>query len=113
MLKKKVNTETKEMKNNMSIRTHIIAITALIGVFMSCFTVGCNQKANDSNWKGNTDISRCIVDTAITRWPDGTIKTIKIKHWRGYQGEQILITDYSDNMYLLNSFNTVLIGKNQ
>lgn len=60
---------------------------------------------------GNLDMLDTVFtyDTAITRWPDGTTKTIKIKKWRDYEGEQIQITDYEGNVYLLNSVNTVLV----
>lgn len=65
---------------------------------------------------GNLDMVDTVFtyDTAITRWPDGTTKTIKIKTWRDYQdGEQIQITDRDGNVYLLSSFNTVLIRTNR
>jgi hypothetical protein len=60
---------------------------------------------------GNMDVFDTVLtyDVAITRWPDGTTKTIKIKKWCCYEGEQIQIIDFEGNAYLLNSVNTVLI----
>lgn len=62
---------------------------------------GCNRDMFDTVWS---------YDTAVTRWPDGTMKTIKIKQWRDFpDGEQLQITDHDGNVYLVSSFNTVLI----
>ena len=72
------------------------------GIITTCL-VGCNRELFDTIWK---------YDTAVTRWPDGTMKTIKIKSWRDYEGEQIQVTDRNGNVYLLSSFNTVLIRTN-
>lgn len=60
---------------------------------------------------GNRDMFDTVwsYDTAVTRWPDGTMKTIKIKQWRGYEGEQIQIIGEDGIVYLLSSFNTVLL----
>lgn len=60
---------------------------------------------------GNLD----LIDTnytyhyAITKWPDGTTKTIKIKQWDDYEGEQIQIIATDGTIYLLSMNNTVLI----
>ena len=72
----------------------VLSVTALL--------VGCgNRDMFDTVWS---------YDTAVTRWPDGTMKTIKIRQWRDYpDGEQIQIIDRDGNVYLLSSFNTVLI----
>ena len=72
----------------------------LIFAIASIFS-GCNRDMFDTVW---------LYDTAVTRWPDGTMKTIKIRQWRDYQdGEQIQITAEDGTVYLLSSFNTVLI----
>lgn len=67
--------------------------------FVACIS-GCNVDIIDTVWK---------YDTAITRWPDGSTKVIKIRSWKDYEGEQIQITGEDGNVYLLNSVNTVLI----
>lgn len=80
----------------------IVAAIVVAGVLSVCL-IGCNREIFDTNWK---------YDTAVTRWPDGSMKTIKIKSWRDYEGEQIQVTDRDGNVYLLSSFNTVLIKTN-
>lgn len=72
------------------------------GIMTACL-VGCNREIFDTTWK---------YDTAVTRWPDGSMKTIKIKSWKDYEGEQLQVTDREGNVYLLSSFNTVLIKTN-
>ena len=73
----------------------------ILPILATCIYTGCNRDMFDTVWS---------YDTAVTRWPDGTMKTIKIRQWRDYQdGEQIQITDRDGNVYLLSSFNTVLI----
>ena len=68
---------------------------------VAALLVGCgNRDMFDTVWS---------YDTAVTRWPDGTIKTIKIKQWRGYEGEQLQVIAKDGTVYLLSSFNTVLI----
>ena len=79
-----------------------IAAIVTAGVLTTCL-LGCNRELLDTTWK---------YDTAVTRWPDGSMKTIKIKSWRDYEGEQIQVTDRNGNVYLLSSFNTVLIRTN-
>ena len=63
---------------------------------------------------GNHDMFDTVwsYDTAVTRWPDGTMKTIKIKQWCGYEGEQLQVIAKDGTVYLLSSFNTVLIRSN-
>jgi hypothetical protein len=80
----------------------IAAAIITAGIMTTCL-VGCNIEIIDTTWK---------YDTAVTRWPDGSVKTIKIKSWLDYEGEQIQVTDRDGNVYLLSSFNTVLIKTN-
>lgn len=80
----------------------IVAAIVVAGILTVCL-VGCNRELLDTTWK---------YDTAVTRWPDGSMKTIKIKSWRDYEGEQIQVTGHDGNVYLLSSFNTVLIRTN-
>ena len=48
-------------------------------------------------------------DTAVIRWPDGTVKEIKIKKWCDYEGEQIQIIGKDGKTYLISMNNAVLI----
>ena len=74
----------------------------IISFAMLAFT-GCNRSIFDTTWK---------YDTAVTKWPDGTMKTIKIRSWCDYEGEQLQVTAKDGTTYLLSSFNTVLIKSN-
>lgn len=76
----------------------------ILPILAICFCTGCNRDMFDTTWK---------YDTAVVRWPDGSMKTIKIRSWRDYEGEQIQITDRDGNVYLLSSYNTVLISTNR
>jgi hypothetical protein len=62
---------------------------------------------------GNMDMfdTNFTFDTAIVKWPDGSVKTIKIRQWTDYQGEQIQIIGKDGTIYLVNSMNAVLIRK--
>ena len=60
---------------------------------------------------GNLDMldMNFTYDTAVIRWPDGTVKEIKIKQWRDYEGEQIQIIGNDGKTYLFSMNNAVLI----
>ena len=60
---------------------------------------------------GNLDVfdRNYTFDTAVIRWPDGTVKEIKIKQWRDYAGEQIQIIGKDGKIYLISMYNAVLI----
>lgn len=62
---------------------------------------------------GNMDMidMNYTYDTALVRWPDGSMKEIKIKQWYSYvDKEQIQIIDHDGNIYVINSVNAVLIS---
>lgn len=63
---------------------------------------GCNYDMIDTHWS---------FDTALVKWPDGSMKTIKIKRWKDFDGEQIQIIGKDGTVYLINSMNAVLIRK--
>ena len=60
---------------------------------------------------GNLDIldMNFTYDIAVIRWPDGSVKEIKIKQWRDYEGEQIQIIGKDGKIYLVSMNNVVLI----
>ena len=60
---------------------------------------------------GNLDMfdTNYTFDTAVIRWPDGTMKEIKIKKWCDYEGEQIQIIGKDGKTYLISMNNAVLI----
>ena len=61
---------------------------------------GCNREVLDMNLKFNR---------ALVKWPDGTVKELNIRKWRGYAGDQIQIKAMDGNSYLISSLNAVLI----
>ena len=63
---------------------------------------GCNYDMVDTNYS---------YDKAIITLNDGTKMELEIKQWRDYEdGEQIQITDKDGNVYLVSSYNTILIN---
>lgn len=74
-----------------------VSAIALVSITLCC---GFNRSIFDTNY---------TFDTAVTKWPDGTMKEIKIKSWKDYEGEQIQIVSTDGNVYLLSMNNTVLI----
>ena len=48
-------------------------------------------------------------DYAIVSFPDGTSKTIELKVWKDYDGEQLQIVAKDGTVYLINSVNCVLV----
>lgn len=61
---------------------------------------------------GNKDMVDTVYsyDYALVTFPDGGCKKLEIKKWRDYEdGEQIQITATDGTVYLVNSFNCVLV----
>lgn len=77
----------------------ILSIILMLGLFTGC---GYNRQIVDLNYE---------YDTAIIDMFDGTTKTIKIKKWRDYEGEQIQITDENGDVWLVSSINCHLINE--
>ena len=73
----------------------------IAGIGIAAMLCGCgNLDMLDMNY---------TFDTAVIRWPDGTLKEIKIKKWRDYEGEQIQIIGKDGKTYLVSMNNAVLI----
>ena len=77
----------------------ILSIILMLGLFTGC---GYNRQIVDLNYE---------YDTTIIDMFDGTTKTIKIKKWRDYEGEQIQITDENGDVWLVSSINCHLINE--
>ena len=60
---------------------------------------------------GNLDIidTNYTYDTALVKWPDGSVKKIEVEQWTGYEGEQIQIIGKDGKIYLISMNNAVLI----
>lgn len=78
----------------------IFSIILMLGLFSGC--AGSNRQIVDFNYEYNT---------AVIDMFDGTTKTIKIKKWRDYEGEQIQITDENGDVWLVSSINCHLINE--
>ena len=78
----------------------ILSIILMLGLFSGC--AGYNRQIVDFNYEYNT---------AVIDMFDGTTKTIKIKKWRDYEGEQIQITDENGDVWLVSSINCHLINE--
>lgn len=76
----------------------IIIATILI---ISAFTFsGCNEQIIDTNYTFNR---------AIVTLNDGTKMEIEIKSWKDYDGEQLQLVGKDGKVYLVSSYNTILI----
>ncbi len=81
----------------------VIIIVAIVCVMLAILCACGNKDIWDTNYS---------YDYAIVSWPDGTVKEIEIKQWTDYEdGEQIQIKDTDGNIYLVSSFNCVLVNK--
>ena len=75
-------------------------IKIIILVFLMMFILtGCNKQIIDTSFTYN----KAIINTG------NEILTIKIKKWNDYEGEQIQIVSEDGTVYLVSSYNTVLI----
>lgn len=76
--------------------------TLITAVVVACTATlcGCNQEIFDTNLK---------YTRALVKWPDGTMKELKIHKWCDYEGEQIQIRATDGKVYLVSSLNAVLI----
>lgn len=74
----------------------------LIFTFFIIMLTGCNKDIIDTNYDFNK---------AIICLNDGTKMEIEIKQWKDYDGEQIQIIAKDGTIYLVSSYNTILINE--
>jgi hypothetical protein len=79
-------------------------ITALI--LAGLILANCTSCGNQDMWDTNF-----TYDYAIVAFPNGETKTIEIKKWCDYDGEQIQIIAKDGTVYLVNSVNCVLVNE--
>ena len=72
----------------------------IIGLAAAASFCGCNREVLDTNY---------VYSRAVMRWPDGSVKELKIYKWRDYDGEQIQIRAEDGKVYLTSSVNAVLV----
>lgn len=81
----------------------ILAIVLMMALMLMILCSCGNKDLFDTNY---------TFDTAIIGMPDGTSRTIAIKNWTDYDdGEQIQITATDGTVYLVSSYNCVLVNK--
>ena len=81
----------------------LIALFVLIFVVIAL--VSCNYDIIDTAYS---------FDYAYISFGDGTVKKVAVRSWRDYEdGEQIQVTDTDGNVYLVSSFNCVLVKENK
>ena len=81
----------------------IIGIILIICTMVfSLSAYGFNKQIFDFNYEYNT---------AIINMFDGTVKKVKIKSWKDYEGEQFQITDTEGKTWLVSSINCHLINE--
>jgi len=79
----------------------IIVLLGLIFLGVIGALSSCNYQMADFNYE---------FDYAYISFGDGTVKKVEIRSWRDYEdGEQIQVTDTDGNVYLVSSFNCVLV----
>ena len=76
----------------------ITAIAIIIAAVLSF--AGCNYQFIDMTYD---------FDKAIIKMPDDTVKEVRVSSWTDYDGEQIQIEDTDGNIYVVSSYNCILI----
>lgn len=87
--------------------TIIVLVAIIIGGIYGFKAIG-NAMFNGNKQVIDTNIR---FDKCITYLGDEKIE-INIDKWNDYEGEQIQIVDKNGNVYLLSSFNTMLVKEN-
>ena len=80
----------------------ISALALILTIAVLCCSCEYNMDTFDTNY---------AFDRAIVEFPGGEVKTLEIKSWTDYEdGEQIQITTPDGTIYLVSSFNCILIN---
>lgn len=74
------------------------------GILALAMMVGLCACGNKDIWDTNFTYNKAII-----AWPDGTTKTVEVKQWKDYEGEQIQIIAKDGTVYLVSSYNCILI----
>lgn len=81
-------------------------IVALLLVVL--LALGITACGNKDLWDTNYTFDRAIISLG-----NGETIEVEIKQWKDYEGEQIQIIDKAGNVYLVSTFNCVLINDNE
>lgn len=88
------------MKNKNIIRGLCIAMCLAVLVLIVCMCTGCNKQLFDTTY---------AYDRAIIEMPGGEVIEVDIRKWCDYDGEQLQIIAEDGTVYLVSSFNCILI----
>lgn len=81
---------------------NIKRVSAVILMIALMFVLtACNKDLFDTNY---------TYDYAVVSFPDGTVEKIEIEQWTDYEGEQIQIIAKDGTVYLVSSFNCILVN---
>ena len=76
----------------------------VLGIMLVVIVVALTGCGNRDMWDTNYTFNRAIVILN-----DGTKMEIEIRQWSDYEGEQIQIIGKDGKIYLVSSYNTILI----
>lgn len=83
----------------------IIAVVVVLAIAAGFVYVGSNFRLGN---KRVIDLNYTY-DRAMIRMPDGNVLDIEIADWSDYEGEQIQVVDKAGNVFLVSSYNCVLV----
>ena len=78
----------------------VIGLFIVIALLLTL--AGCNYSSMETHYD---------FDYAIVKFPDGNTEKIEIKKWSDYEGEQLQIKTEDGTVYLVSSFNCVLVSE--
>lgn len=83
-------------------KRYIILFMSLVILIAALTSCGGNRDLWDTNYQ---------FDRAVIGFPDGTTKVVTVKQWTDYEdGEQIQIIADDGTIYLVSSYNCILIN---
>ena len=90
------------MKTKDIIRGAAIIMIGVLLVLIMCMCSGCG---NRDMWDTNYTFDRAVIEM-----PGGEVVEVEIKQWRDYDGEQVQIIAKDGTIYLVSTYNCVLIN---
>lgn len=92
------------MKNKSIARGLCVLLLIAVLALIACMCTGCG---NMDMWDTNYTFDRAIIEM-----PGGKVIEVEIKQWRDYEGEQVQIITEDGTIYLVSTYNCVLIRDN-
>lgn len=79
----------------------LIILTLVLALLVTMLTSCGNMDLWDTNY---------TFDRAIIKMPDGEVLEVEIKQWCDYEGEQVQIVAKDGTVYLVSTYNCILIN---